>query len=61
MVIEEMFAGQHRVDERKRAEQIRVTQMNRSDGNRRSSCADTGVCSNPLTSKGKTLATAGVV
>ena len=31
MVIEEMFGGQHRVDERKRAEQVRVTQMNRSD------------------------------
>jgi hypothetical protein len=30
MVIEEMFGGQHWVDERKRAGQVRVTQMNRT-------------------------------
>ena len=29
------FGGQHRVDERKWAEQVRVTQMNGSDRNRR--------------------------
>jgi len=39
MVIEEMFGGQHWVDDRKRAEQVRVTRMNRSGRKRRSSCA----------------------
>ena len=29
MVIEEMFGGQHGVDDRKRAEPVRVTPMNR--------------------------------
>src|ERR1017187_9440632 len=60
-VTEEMFGGQHRADERKRAEQVRVTQMNGTDRDRRGSCADEEVCSNPAISKRKTLAMAGVV
>ena len=64
MVIEEMFGGQHRVDERKRAEQVRVTQMNGSR-KRRSSCVDEEVCANTMIGKRKklkkTLDTADVV
>jgi hypothetical protein len=60
-VIEEMFGGQHRVDERKRAEQVRVTQMKRRDREGRGSCADEEVCPNPVIKKIKTLDMVGVV
>ena len=46
---------------RKRTEQVRVTQMNGPGRDRRGSCADEEVCSNPAISKRKTLAMAGVV
>jgi hypothetical protein len=45
MVIEEMVAGQHRVDERTEPEPVRVILMNRSSTERRGSRADEGVCS----------------
>src|SRR5258705_773853 len=57
MVIEEMFGGQHCVDERKRAGQVRAPQMNRSGRKRRSSCADEEVCSNLVIRKIKKLLT----
>jgi hypothetical protein len=44
-----------------RAEQLRVTQMNRSSKNRRDSCAAEEVCPIRGMSVEKTLATAGVV
>jgi hypothetical protein len=44
-----------------RAEQLRVTQMNRSSKNRCDSCATEEVCPIPGMSVEKTLATAGVV
>jgi hypothetical protein len=47
-VIEEMAGGQHRADEPRRAEQVRVTQMNRSN-----SCVDAEVCANLMISKRK--------
>src|ERR1039457_1846686 len=53
IVTEEMVGGQHRVDERKRAEQVRVPQMNGTDRDRRGSCADAQVCSNSVISKTK--------
>ena len=57
MVIEEMFGGQHGVDDRKRAEQVRVTPMNRSGRKRRTSCADGAVCPSSGRKKEKTLLT----
>lgn len=45
--IEEMVGGQHRVDERKRAEPVRVILMNRSSTEGRGSRADEDVCSSP--------------
>ena len=39
----------------KRAEQVRVTQMNRSGRNRRGSCADGEVCSNLVDKEEKKL------
>ena len=61
MVTEEMVGGQHRVDEGKRAGQVRVTQVNGTGRDRRGSCADEEVCSNSVITKRKNLATAGVV
>src|SRR5580704_2386519 len=48
-----MAGGQHRADEPRRAEQVRVTQMNRSGRNGRNSCVDGEVCANLMISKRK--------
>ena len=48
-----MAGGQHRVDEPRRAEQVRVTQMNRSGRKGRHSCVDAEVCANLMISKRK--------
>jgi len=53
MVIEEMFGGQHWVDDRKRAEQVRVTQRNSNGKKRRTSCADGEVWSDLVIKKRK--------
>jgi len=55
MVIEEVFGGQHRVDDSKRAGQVRVTQRNSRGRKRRSSCADREVRSDLLVKKRNTL------
>jgi hypothetical protein len=53
IVTEEMVGGQRRVDEQKRAEQVRVTPMNRSNRDRRGLCADEEVGSNLVITKRK--------
>ena len=40
-----MVGGQHRMDERKRAEPVWVMQMNKTDKDKRTSCAAEHVCS----------------
>ena len=57
-----MVGGQHWVDERKQAEQVRVTQMNASERDERCSRTEERVCSNKVTMKEKKLLTSvGVV
>src|SRR6266851_6265863 len=60
-----MCGGQHGIDERTRAEQVRVPQVRREDPKGHASCVGGEVCANSVISKIKklkiTLDTAGVV